>query len=71
MSHLCHPYGALITCVCNQQGGIYKCFPTEKETAQMTGDMKQDKTTMASMDGRTEIVLATTFLVLVVLLFIR
>ena len=37
----------------------------------MTGDMKQDKTAMASQDGRTEIVLATTFLVLVVLLFIR
>ena len=30
MSSLCYPYGAGITCVCDEGGRIYKCFPEIK-----------------------------------------
>ena len=30
MSALCYPYGAGITCVCDEGGRIYKCFPEIK-----------------------------------------
>ena len=30
MSALCYPYGAGITCVCDEGGHIYKCFPEIK-----------------------------------------
>ena len=30
MTSLCYPYGAGITCVCDEPGRIYKCFPDLK-----------------------------------------
>ena len=30
MSSLCYPYGPGITCVCDDSGRIYKCFPELK-----------------------------------------
>jgi hypothetical protein len=30
MSALCYPYGQGITCVCDEGGRIYKCFPEIK-----------------------------------------
>ena len=30
MTSLCYPYGSGITCVCDEPGRIYKCFPDIK-----------------------------------------
>jgi len=89
MTSLCYPYGSGITCVCDDSGRIYKCFPDIK------GDQSSQKSGAGSLGGvmigantqldslhrklgldpdtfdrSTEIVLASTFLILVILIFV-
>jgi len=78
MSTMCYPYGSGITCVCDGGGNIFRCFPDlGQEAAEATkrrrvadrpaGIYREDFTLL---DGGTELVLAVTFLVLVVLIFV-
>ena len=37
MTSLCYPYGSGITCVCDEPGRIYKCFPDIKQDNHKAG----------------------------------
>jgi len=77
MSAMCYPYGSGITCVCDGGGNIFRCFPDLGQEAEATkrrrvsdrppGIYREDFTLL---DGGTELVLAVTFLVLVILIFV-
>jgi len=83
MSSLCYPYGPGITCVCDDGGRIYKCFPEIKSEhgsrgaggvtgaqTQLTDAYKGPPDEHDALDRSTEIVLASTFLILVILMFL-
>ena len=80
MSVLCYPYGSGISCMCDNRGRIYRCV-AQVDTIHNVGqdpDPVLDQTLVhdspsdpsQTLDERTEVILAATFLVLVVLTFV-
>jgi len=79
MSQLCYPYGEGITCVCDGSLRIYKCFPELESDQKQSSNHKIAEASLFKpphstkdstfLDGSTEIVLASTFLLLVILVF--
>ena len=80
MSALCYPYGGSISCMCDNRGRIYRCV-AQVDTIHNVGqdpDPVLDQTLVhdspsdpsQTLDERTEVILAATFLVLVVLTFV-
>jgi len=74
---LCYPYGVSITCVCDNSGSVYNCYPTNyknKHSAHINNSPLQDdrliKTEKSRGDQTVEIILATTALVTVIALFL-
>ena len=46
MTSLCYPYGGGITCVCDNLGKIFKCFPhlgEEKDTDEQEEDWEMEQ----------------------------
>ncbi|XP_059087357.1 uncharacterized protein LOC131883801 [Tigriopus californicus] len=95
---MCYPYGMGVSCICDNRGRIYKCFPNleniptdhnhdpngeamlsrddRAESGLLGDDMSVIDTLTGNagrdrgLDERTEIILAATFLVLIILAFI-
>lgn len=74
---LCYPYGVSITCVCDNSGSVYNCYPTNyknKHSAHINNSPLQEerlaKTETGRSDQTVEIILATTALVTVIALFL-
>ena len=66
--------GVSITCVCDPQGAIFNCFPTNYKRVAQFGELnKRNSINKAEMDQdeKVEIILASTALVAVIALFIR
>ena len=66
--------GVSITCVCDPQGAIFNCFPTNyKRRGEVTASSREASVRRAEVDHdeRVEIILATTALVAVIAMFLR
>ena len=66
--------GVSITCVCDPQGAIFNCFPTNYKRVAQFGELnKRNSINKAEMDQdeKVEIILASTALVAVIALFLR
>ena len=66
--------GVSITCVCDPQGAIFNCFPTNyKRRGEVTASSREASVRRAEVDTdeRVEIILATTALVAVIAMFLR
>ena len=66
--------GVSITCVCDPQGAIFNCFPTNyKRRGEVTASSREASVRRAEVDTdeRVEVILATTALVAVIALFLR
>ena len=79
---LCYPYGVSITCVCDNTGSVYNCYPTNYKgkggggsgsaAGSGTGDKLAGRAGKVGRGDQTvEIILATTALVTVIALFLR
>ena len=66
--------GVSITCVCDPQGAIFNCFPTNyKRRPEQEARAQRDPSTQRSVvdtDERVEVILASTALVAVIALFL-
>ena len=62
-----------ITCVCDPQGAIFNCFPTNyKRRGEVTSSREASiRRTEVDSDERVEVILASTALVAVIALFLR
>ena len=69
MLGMCYPYSVTITCVCDSDNQVINCFPTRGRGKQEGGG--REKMSLARRDNITEILLATTALVVVIALFCR
>ena len=72
--YVLHVQGVSITCVCDPQGAIFNCFPTNYKRVAQFGELnKGNKISKAEMDQdeKVEIILASTALVAVIALFLR
>ena len=82
MSRLCYPYGAGISCTCSASKRILSCVPvmdsvagqerfydTEDVMAVAGQESDQETVEAGGGDERTEIILAATFLLIVILSF--
>ena len=65
--------GVSITCVCDPQGAIFNCFPTNyKRRGEVTSSREASiRRTEVDSDERVEVILASTALVAVIALFLR
>ena len=67
--------GVSITCVCDPQGAIFNCFPTNyKRRGEMTSSREasiRKAEVVTDQDERVEVILASTALVAVIALFLR
>ena len=83
MSHLCQPYGVLISCTCNGRGQIFQCVPKVGAGPGAELDLPQTEVQWPrplrnteeqgdyNLDTeRTEIILSATFLLVVILSFV-
>ena len=65
--------GVSITCVCDPQGAIFNCFPTNYKRRAEQEAKTRDPSTQRSVvdtDERVEVILASTALVAVIALFL-
>ena len=70
MVELCHPYGEGITCLCDHQGqSVLKCF-LSIEAAKNSGKSTGRHQCKKQQDTNTEIFLAASIAVMVVVIFI-
>ena len=62
-----------ITCVCDPQGAIFNCFPTNyKRRGEVTASREASiRRAEVDQDERVEVILASTALVAVIALFLR
>jgi len=75
---LCYPYGVTITCVCDNTGSVYNCYPTNYKNKHQghvgansqAQDERLTKSEKSRGDQTVEIILATTALVTVIALFL-
>ena len=83
MSGLCYPYGAGIECTCNTRGRPVHCVPVldygQGGIGEGEGEFYQDGDYMVDQEGLggratnadwTEVILAATFLLIIILLFL-
>ena len=65
--------GVSITCVCDPQGAIFNCFPTNyKRRGEVTASREASiRRAEVDQDERVEVILASTALVAVIALFLR
>ena len=67
--------GVSITCVCDPQGAIFNCFPTNyKRRGEVTASSSREASVRRAevdSDERVEVILASTALVAVIALFLR
>ena len=83
MPGLCHPYGAGIECTCSDSGRPVHCLPIldyeQGETGEEEGELYHQGEYFVEQEGVmgrrddtewTEVILATTFLIIIILMFI-
>jgi hypothetical protein len=82
MISLCHPYGVEITCLCDEAASVLRCF-IAIEDGDRDNSMQEDMLNSASdqgqgtsrhcnkiMDKKTEIMMAGTLIMLVIVLLV-
>ena len=70
----CYPYGGSISCFCDDGGRIYNCFPLDESSQLGKGSFEAATKSggpVADVDGRTELILAVTLILFVILTFLR
>ena len=81
MSHLCHPYGVLISCTCSSNGQIFQCVPKmgsgqskeldlPQKMTKWPQPIRQEQKHFNMETEMTEIILSATFLLVVIFSFI-
>ena len=81
MITLCQPYGVEITCLCDDTASVLRCFLTTSEEGDRDNSMQEDMVNMVADQGqgnsrhcnkimniKTEIMMAGSFILLVIVL---